>query len=151
MACMPKEYPRETGERGAPDDDPAPTANRPALPVEAGMCGDCRYASVKTTRRSTTYLRCTRAAWDDRLPKYPRLPVFSCAGFASEQGLSLAGLPHHNVLAGFAECVRRAARRNARQDGGELEQCGGAGTARSRCLRQMRTFPEVGVVHVVLQ
>jgi hypothetical protein len=90
MICMAEEYarepgkpsaPGERGEPGASDDGPAPAANRPGLPAEAGMCGGCRYASVKTTRRSTTYLRCTRAAWDDRLPRYPRLPVLNCTGF----------------------------------------------------------------------
>jgi propionyl-CoA synthetase len=42
----------------------------------------CRYAAVKGTNRGTVYLRCTRASWDDRLVKYPRLPVRDCAGFA---------------------------------------------------------------------
>jgi propionyl-CoA synthetase len=42
----------------------------------------CRYAAVKGTNRGTAYLRCTRASWDDRLVKYPRLPVRDCAGFA---------------------------------------------------------------------
>lgn len=50
-------------------------------PVEPGLCGECRHASVKGTNRGTVYLRCTRAAWDDRLARYPRLPVASCAGF----------------------------------------------------------------------
>jgi hypothetical protein len=45
------------------------------------MCGDCRHALVKETHRGTAYLRCGRAAWDDRLVKYPRLPVTDCEGF----------------------------------------------------------------------
>jgi len=53
----------------------------PALPVEPGLCGRCRHAAVKGTNRGTVYLRCTRASWDDRLVRYPRLPVTSCAGF----------------------------------------------------------------------
>jgi hypothetical protein len=53
------------------------------LPVGPGLCGSCVHASVKTTGKGTTYLRCTRAAWDDRLPKYPRLPVVSCVGFSA--------------------------------------------------------------------
>jgi hypothetical protein len=47
------------------------------------MCGDCRHALVKETHRGTAYLRCGRAAWDDRLVKYPRLPVTDCEGFAA--------------------------------------------------------------------
>jgi hypothetical protein len=48
------------------------------------MCGKCQHASVKGTNRGTSYLRCTRAAWDDRLVRYPRLPVRDCPGFAAE-------------------------------------------------------------------
>jgi hypothetical protein len=55
----------------------------PKLPVDPGLCGECLHASVKPTHRGTTYLRCTRAAWDDRLDRYPRLPVSSCPGFAA--------------------------------------------------------------------
>jgi hypothetical protein len=70
-----------------PADDPAgradgDAAHRPGLPVAPGMCAACQYASVKDTRRGTTYLRCTRASWDDRLARYPRLPVTWCPGFA---------------------------------------------------------------------
>jgi hypothetical protein len=53
----------------------------PELPVEPGLCGTCQHASVKGTNRGTTYLRCTRASWDDRLPRYPSLPVTRCPGF----------------------------------------------------------------------
>jgi hypothetical protein len=44
----------------------------------------CRYAAVKGTNRGTVYLRCARASWDDRLVKYPRLPVRDCVGFARD-------------------------------------------------------------------
>ena len=43
--------------------------------IEAGLCGVCRHAKTTTTKRGTTYLRCTRAGWDDRLTRYPVLPV----------------------------------------------------------------------------
>jgi hypothetical protein len=58
----------------------------PVLPVEPGLCGLCVHASVKGTGRGTAYLRCTRASWDDRLVKYPRLPVAGCAGFEPVAG-----------------------------------------------------------------
>jgi hypothetical protein len=51
------------------------------LGVEPGLCAACRYAKLNETRRGTVYLRCTRAAWDDALPRYPCLPVARCAGF----------------------------------------------------------------------
>ena len=51
------------------------------LGAEPGLCGFCRHAKLNETRRGTAYLRCTRAAWDTTLPRYPRLPVTQCAGF----------------------------------------------------------------------
>jgi hypothetical protein len=61
-------------------------ADGPVLPVEPGLCGTCRHASVKATNRGTAYLRCTRASWDDRLVRYPRLPVRDCPGFTPADG-----------------------------------------------------------------
>jgi len=63
-----------------PDQEPA--ASLAAVGVNPGMCGDCRHALLRETRRGTAYLRCGRAAWDDRLVKYPRLPVTECEGYA---------------------------------------------------------------------
>jgi hypothetical protein len=66
--------------RAMPDNQaPAP------LPVPPGLCGECAYAARNATRRGTTYLRCTRAAWDDRLVRYPRLPVSVCVGFRATE------------------------------------------------------------------
>ncbi len=53
--------------------------------AEPGLCALCRHASTNVTRRGTAYLRCTRAAWDDRLSKYPTLPVRSCVGYEPTQ------------------------------------------------------------------
>jgi hypothetical protein len=47
----------------------------------AGLCQGCQHAKLNETNRGTAYLRCTRAAWDERLPRYPRLPVTECPGF----------------------------------------------------------------------
>jgi hypothetical protein len=52
-----------------------------AMLIESGLCAVCRHAKTSTTKRGTTYLRCTRASWDDRLVRYPRLPVLRCVGF----------------------------------------------------------------------
>jgi hypothetical protein len=51
------------------------------LGADPGLCAACRYPKLNETRRDTAYLRCTRAGWDARLPRYPRLPVVQCAGF----------------------------------------------------------------------
>jgi hypothetical protein len=45
-----------------------------------GLCAKCIYARVNITRRGTAYLRCERAGWDERLVRYPRLPVRECIG-----------------------------------------------------------------------
>ena len=58
----------------------------PVLPVDPGLCAECRHALVKGTNRGTVYLRCTRASWDDSLVKYPRLPVIGCVGFEPMDG-----------------------------------------------------------------
>jgi hypothetical protein len=51
------------------------------LGADPGLCAACQHAKLNETRRGTAYLRCTRAAWDTRLPRYPRLPVAQCVGF----------------------------------------------------------------------
>ncbi|GAA5037914.1 hypothetical protein HNP84_003224 [Thermocatellispora tengchongensis] len=63
--------------------DPGEDAWR-ALGAEPGLCRDCRHSRLNQTRRGTAYLRCTRAAWDERLPRYPRLPVLRCPGHEPE-------------------------------------------------------------------
>lgn len=50
------------------------------MDVDPGLCGSCAHASRNQTRRGPVYWRCTRAAWDDRLVRYPRLPVLGCVG-----------------------------------------------------------------------
>ena len=52
-----------------------------ALGAPPGLCGECVHARVNVTRRGPAYLRCARASWDERLVRYPRLPVRECVGF----------------------------------------------------------------------
>jgi hypothetical protein len=56
-----------------------------------GLCLDCRHARLNETRRGTAYLRCGRSAWDERLVRYPRLPVLDCAGFDAVAGWETLG------------------------------------------------------------
>jgi hypothetical protein len=63
-----------------------PNAPWPKLGAEPGLCGACRHAKLNETRRGTSYLRCTRAAWDVTLSRYPRLPVTQCGGFERREG-----------------------------------------------------------------
>lgn len=52
-----------------------------ALGADAGRCAGCAHVKLNVTRRGTAYLRCLRAAWDERMTRYPRLPVEECVGF----------------------------------------------------------------------
>lgn len=54
------------------------------LTVEAGLCGQCRYALLVRSRTSA-FLRCARADEDRRFPRYPPLPVLRCAGYEAEE------------------------------------------------------------------
>lgn len=62
-----------------------PNAAWAKLGERPGLCQDCRYAKLNETRRGTAYLRCGRSAWDDRLVRYPRLPVTECVGFEAAE------------------------------------------------------------------
>jgi predicted CoA-binding protein len=56
---------------------PAPLA--PPDPI--GLCRDCRFARPVPAEQATYWL-CRRSADDPAFPKYPRLPVRTCRGFA---------------------------------------------------------------------
>ncbi|MBA2694318.1 MAG: hypothetical protein ACR2FV_06095 [Ornithinimicrobium sp.] len=56
-------------------------ADQTTLGAPAGLCGQCVHAQVNQTRRGPAYLRCLRAAWDERMTRYPRLPMARCPGF----------------------------------------------------------------------
>lgn len=60
--------------------DPSDAHALAALGSDPGLCASCLHSKVNQTRRGTAYLRCTRAEWDDRLTRYPRLPVLACVG-----------------------------------------------------------------------
>jgi hypothetical protein len=49
--------------------------------VPPGLCGECRHSRRIETRRGSVFRLCERATSDRRYPRYPTLPVLSCAGF----------------------------------------------------------------------
>jgi hypothetical protein len=71
----------DTGPAPAAPGGASPEAGWRKLGAPAGLCETCRHAKLNETRKGTAYLRCTRATWDDRLPRYPRLPVSECPGY----------------------------------------------------------------------
>lgn len=46
-----------------------------------GLCADCRYHRIVESGRGSRFWLCERSRFDDRFPRYPRLPVLACAGF----------------------------------------------------------------------
>ena len=55
----------------------------PTHPGQVGLCFGCRHARVVETRTSRFWL-CGLHATDARFPKYPRLPVLECDGYAPQ-------------------------------------------------------------------
>jgi len=51
----------------------------PVTPV--GLCATCRHQRIVRTTRGSVFSLCERSRTDPAFPKYPRLPVLSCAGF----------------------------------------------------------------------
>ena len=56
-----------------------------------GLCATCSFARAVTSSRGSTFVRCARAEDDPRYPKYPSLPVLTCAGYAPESRTPPAG------------------------------------------------------------
>jgi hypothetical protein len=46
-----------------------------------GLCCSCRWMRPVTNRRGSTFFRCGRADSDPHFPRYPALPVLTCAGY----------------------------------------------------------------------
>ena len=48
----------------------------------SGLCARCAHARTVTSGKGSTFVLCGKSAQDPRFPKYPRLPVLRCDGFA---------------------------------------------------------------------
>ncbi len=49
--------------------------------VAAGLCADCLHARRVESERGSVFVMCQLSVTDENFPKYPRLPVLSCAGY----------------------------------------------------------------------
>ena len=47
-----------------------------------GLCSRCRNARVIASDRGSRFVLCELSRTDARFPRYPRLPVVDCSGFA---------------------------------------------------------------------
>jgi len=66
-----------------PDDRPRPTPARATEPRAPGLCGRCRHVRAQASARGGVFFRCALSDLRDGFPRYPRLPVRSCSGFAA--------------------------------------------------------------------
>lgn len=49
-----------------------------------GLCSACVHVRRVTNRRGSVFYMCGKAAEDSRLPRYPRLPLHACLGYAPD-------------------------------------------------------------------
>jgi hypothetical protein len=48
---------------------------------QVGLCADCQHSRRMTSDRGSVFWLCELSKADARFAKYPRLPVWACAGF----------------------------------------------------------------------
>jgi hypothetical protein len=53
--------------------------------IQGGLCAECLHARRVESERGSVFVMCQLSATDARFPKYPRLPVLSCAGYARKE------------------------------------------------------------------
>jgi hypothetical protein len=57
-------------------------SSKQAVNARAGLCERCRFMRRVESDRGSVFYLCQLSATDKRFPKYPRLPVLQCGGFA---------------------------------------------------------------------
>jgi hypothetical protein len=57
----------------------------------AGLCERCENQRIIESRRGSRFVLCELSRSDARFPRYPNLPVLSCAGYRPERGTSGTG------------------------------------------------------------
>jgi len=51
------------------------------IPETGGLCSTCRHSQLIESSKGSVFLLCHLSKTDSSFPKYPRLPVLSCAGY----------------------------------------------------------------------
>jgi len=64
-----------------PEEPPFPRVRSAAL----GMCGSCVHRREVPNTRGSVFHLCERSRKDPAYPRYPQLPVLSCAGYERER------------------------------------------------------------------
>lgn len=61
--------------------------SHPAVPAPAaGLCESCRNVRLVETRTGSRFYLCELSAVNPDFPRYPRLPVLRCRGYAPAGG-----------------------------------------------------------------
>lgn len=55
------------------------------LACAAGLCADCCHTRIIRSDRGKEFYRCQLSDIDSKFPKYPRLPVQTCAGYKMKE------------------------------------------------------------------
>ena len=64
---------------------PAPGGTKAdRIGVNAGLCATCTHVRQIESAKGSTFVLCTLSASNPLFPKYPRLPVLACAGYAPQ-------------------------------------------------------------------
>jgi hypothetical protein len=56
-----------------------------------GLCADCVNVKIMRSDRESIFYLCQLSFTDSRFPKYPRLPVLRCDGYAPQSAADSAG------------------------------------------------------------
>lgn len=54
--------------------------------LNAGLCDTCKHQEEVHNTRGSTFSLCVLSRQDPAYPRYPRLPVLSCPGYAQARG-----------------------------------------------------------------
>src|SRR5258706_10560119 len=61
--------------------------------IDAGLCSRCRHARRIESDRGSVFIMCQYSGVDPSFPKYPRLPVISCAAYSPANESSPTATP----------------------------------------------------------
>lgn len=57
-------------------------ASSPKFNPRSGLCSNCQHARPIESAKGSRFLLCQLSQSDSSFPKYPRLPVLACSGYA---------------------------------------------------------------------
>ena len=63
------------------------------MPSTFGLCDVCIHQRVVGNTRGSRFSLCGRSKHDERFPRYPRMPVVDCVGFAPREAVRSGSEP----------------------------------------------------------